>query len=79
VEDQEIFPTTLGTKRNMGENKHRKSTAFAIHQAKVFQPNLSENEPEEEQALTHLLETPYQLEPPINLLKSSRSQQPKNK
>jgi hypothetical protein len=35
----------------------------------------SENEPEEEEALIHLLETPYQLEPPINLLKRAEVQE----
>jgi hypothetical protein len=45
-----------------------KAHAFAEHLAKVFQPHPSENEPEEE-TLTQLLETPYQLEPPINRLK----------
>jgi hypothetical protein len=55
---QEIFCTTWDTTRNMGENKHRKSTRFAKHLAKVFQPHPSENEPEKEEALTHLLEVP---------------------
>jgi hypothetical protein len=40
-----------------------KTHTFAEHLAKVFQPHPSENEPEEE-ALTQLLEAPYQLEPP---------------
>jgi hypothetical protein len=46
-----------------------KTHAFAEHLAKVFQSNPSEIEPEEE-ALTQLLETPYQLEPPINHFKT---------
>jgi hypothetical protein len=45
-----------------------KTNSFAEHLAKVFQPHPSENEPEEE-ALTQLLETPYQLIPPINRFK----------
>jgi hypothetical protein len=48
--------------------------AFAKHLAKVFQPHPSENEPQEEEALTHLLET-YQLKPPIKCLKRSDVQQ----
>jgi hypothetical protein len=47
--------------------------AFAKHLAEGFQPHPSENKPEE--ALTHLLETPYQLEPPINRLKRSEVQE----
>jgi hypothetical protein len=45
-----------------------KAHAFAEHLANVFQPHLSENEPEgeEEEALMQLLVTPYQLEQPIN-------------
>jgi Ser/Thr protein kinase RdoA (MazF antagonist) len=52
-----------------------KAHAFAEHLVKVFYPYPSENEPEEEEALTHLLETPYQLEPPINRLKRSDVQE----
>jgi hypothetical protein len=37
----------------------KKAHTFTEHLAKVFQPHPSENEPEE--ALTQLLETPYQL------------------
>jgi hypothetical protein len=44
------------------------SKKHAEHLAKVFQPHPSESEPVEE-ALIQLLETPYQLEPPINRLK----------
>jgi hypothetical protein len=36
--------------------------AFAKHLADVFQPHLSENEPEEDDTLTQLLEAPYQFE-----------------
>jgi hypothetical protein len=44
-----------------------KAHAFAEHLAKVFQPHPLENETEE--SLIQLLETPYQLEPPIYRLK----------
>jgi hypothetical protein len=39
-----------------------KAHAFSEHLAKVFQLHPSENEPEKEEALKQLLETPYQLE-----------------
>jgi hypothetical protein len=38
-----------------------KANAFAQHLEEVFQPHPSENEPQEEEALNHLLETSYQL------------------
>jgi hypothetical protein len=43
--------------------------AFAKRLTDVFQPHPSENEPEEEEALIQLLESPYQLEPPIKRFK----------
>jgi hypothetical protein len=49
-----------------------KAHAFAEHLVKDFQPHPSENESEE--ALTQLLEIPYQLEPPINRLKRAEVQ-----
>jgi hypothetical protein len=52
-----------------------KAHAFTKHLANVFQPHRSENAPEEEKALTHSLETPYQLESPINHLKRSEVQE----
>jgi hypothetical protein len=52
-----------------------KSHAFAKHLANVLQPHPSENEPEEQEALIQLLETAYQLEPPINSLKSIEDQE----
>jgi carboxylesterase type B len=55
-------------------SKAEKSHAFADHSAEVSQPHPSEYEPEEEEALTQLLETPYQLEPPINCLKGAEIQ-----
>jgi hypothetical protein len=45
--------------------------AFAKHLADVFQLHPSENESEEEEALIQLLESPYQLEPPIKHFKSA--------
>jgi hypothetical protein len=49
---------------------------FAHHLAEIFQPNPSENLPEDDEAITQLLETPYQLEPqslPFSALKSTPS------
>jgi hypothetical protein len=51
-----------------------KAHAFVKHLANVYQPHPSESEPEEEAALTRLLETIYQLEPPINRLKRAEVQ-----
>jgi hypothetical protein len=55
----------------MAGNNVEKAHAFAEHLAKVFQSLPSEDEPIEEEALIQLLETPYQLEPPINYLKKA--------
>jgi hypothetical protein len=55
-----------------------KAYTFAKHLAKVFQPHPSENEVEEEEAIIHLLETPYQPDPPINRLKRSQVQEVAN-
>jgi hypothetical protein len=52
-----------------------KTHAFAELLAKGFHPHPSENEPLEEEALVQLLETPYQLEPPINRLKRAEVQE----
>jgi hypothetical protein len=41
----------------------------------VLQPHLSENEPEEEEAIIQLLETPYQLEPPNKRIKAAEDQE----
>jgi hypothetical protein len=49
--------------------------ASAEYLAEVFQPHPSEDEPEEEEALIQLLETPYQLEPPINRHKRTEAQE----
>jgi hypothetical protein len=62
------------TKGTWARSNVEKAHAFAEHLAKVFQPHPSGNEPEEE-ALTQLLETPYQLEPPINRLKRAEVQE----
>jgi hypothetical protein len=45
-----------------------KAHAFTQHLANVFQLQPSENEPKEEEALIHLLET-YQLNQPSNISK----------
>jgi hypothetical protein len=42
------------------------ANTFADHLANVFQPHRSENSPVE--ALVYYLETPYQLDPPLNRL-----------
>jgi hypothetical protein len=57
------FCTDGSTSRKLWIPLHKKAQAFAEHLANVFQQHPSENEPEEEDALIQLLETPYQLEP----------------
>jgi hypothetical protein len=57
--------------RSNVENAH----AFAKHLADNFHPHPSENDPEEEEALTQLLEAPYQLEPPIKRFKTAEIQE----
>jgi hypothetical protein len=52
-----------------------KAQAFAKLLADVFQPPPSEDEPEEEIALIQLLESPYQLEPPIKRFKRAEVQE----
>jgi hypothetical protein len=47
----------------------QKSHAFAKHLEKVLQLHLSENIPEKEEDIIQLLETPYQLQPPMKSLK----------
>jgi hypothetical protein len=64
--------TPRGTRaRNNAEKAH----AFAKHLEQVFQPHTFENTPEEEEYLIQLLETPYQLEPPIKRLKRTEVQE----
>jgi hypothetical protein len=48
--------------------------AFTEHLANVFQPHPSENKPEEEEEFNRLLETSYQLEPQISILKPAQVQ-----
>jgi hypothetical protein len=48
---------------------------YRLHIKWEIKKNPSENEPQEEEALTHIMETPYQLEPPINRLKRSEVQE----
>jgi hypothetical protein len=65
--------TPLGT---WASSNIEKAHAFAHHLAEVFQPHPSENLPEEDEAITHFLETPYQPEPPspaFDALKSTPS------
>jgi hypothetical protein len=70
---QETFSTmTQGTwERSNVEEAH----AFAEHLENVFQPHPSEDEREEEEALIQLVETPYQLQSPINCLKRTEVQE----
>jgi hypothetical protein len=61
---------SLRTLQELGqEATSKKAHAFAEHLPNVFQPHPSENQPEEEEEIIQLLETPYKLEPPINRLK----------
>jgi hypothetical protein len=53
----------------------KKSHAFAKHLEQVFPPHALDNTPEEEEDLIQLLETPYQLEPPIKRLKRTDVQE----
>jgi hypothetical protein len=46
-----------------------KAHAFADNIANVFQPHPLESQPEEEEALIYLLETPYQLDHQSTVLK----------
>jgi hypothetical protein len=62
-------PSLRTSQGTWARNNVEKAHTFAQRLANVFQPHPSENEPQEEEALIQLLETPYQLEPPINCLK----------
>jgi hypothetical protein len=55
------------------KNNSEKAHAFAKHLEQVFQPHPLENIAEEED-LRLLLETPYQLRPPIKCLKRTEAQ-----
>jgi hypothetical protein len=59
----------------LGKKQRQKAHAFAEYLANVFQPHPSDIEPKEEEALIQLLETPYQLKPPINRLKRAEVQE----
>jgi hypothetical protein len=73
---KKIKPPPLRTSQGTWARSNvKKAHAFAEHLGDVFQPHPSKNEPEEEEALTQLLETPYQLEPPINHLKRAEVQE----
>jgi hypothetical protein len=61
--------TTQGT---WARSDIEKANTFAENLANVFQLHRSENAPVGEKALTHYLETPYQLEPPLNRLLRSK-------
>jgi hypothetical protein len=64
--------TSQGT---LARSNVEKAHTFAEHLANVFQPHPAENEPEEKEAIMQILETPYQLEPPINCLKIAEVQE----
>jgi hypothetical protein len=57
-------PPLRTSQRTSARSNVERIHAFAKHLANVSQPHPSEYEPEEEDALMQLLETPYQLEPP---------------
>jgi hypothetical protein len=63
-------PPLRTSQRTWTRSNFEKAHAFAEHLANVFQPHPSENEPEEEEALIQLLETPYQLQTPISRLRA---------
>jgi hypothetical protein len=56
-------------------NNAEKAQAFTKHLEQVFQPHPLENTPEEQEDVTQLLETTYQLEPPIKRLKRTEVQE----
>jgi hypothetical protein len=56
-------------------NLGKKQRTFAEHLANVFQSHRPENEPEEKESLIQFLETPYQLNLPINRLKRAEVQE----
>jgi hypothetical protein len=69
-------PPPLRTSQgNWARSNVERAHPFTEHFAKVFQLYPSVYEPDEEEALIHLLETPYQLEPPINCLKKAEVQE----
>jgi hypothetical protein len=58
----------------LARNPDEKAHAFANHLTQVFQPHPSEHAPDETEEFIQMLENPYQLEPPINRLKSTEVQ-----
>jgi hypothetical protein len=72
---KKLSPSLRTSQGTWARSNVEKAQAFAEHLAKVFQQHPSENEPEEEGALIKLLETSYQLEPPINRLKRAEVQE----
>jgi hypothetical protein len=68
-------PPLMTSQGTWAKRKVEKAHAFAEHLANVCRPHPSENEPEEEEARIQLLETPYQLEPPIIHLKRAEVQE----
>jgi hypothetical protein len=60
--------------RTWGRRNAEKAQAFDNHLATVLQPHPPEPNSTPEDALTSLLETPLQLEPPVNHLKRSEVQ-----
>jgi hypothetical protein len=62
--------TPLGT---WASSNIDKAHAFAHHLAEVFKPHPSENLPKEEEAITHFLETPYQLETSISSIRRTKA------
>jgi hypothetical protein len=69
------FPPPLQTTQGTWARTNiDKAQTFANHLASVFQPNPSNNSPEEEEPIISLLESPYQLEPPPQHFKQSEIQ-----
>jgi hypothetical protein len=66
----------LGHDEELGqEPTSKKAHAFTEHLAEVFHPHPSENESKGKETLIQLLETPYQLELPINGLRKVEVQE----
>jgi hypothetical protein len=63
-------PSPLRTSQGTwAKSNVKRANAFAEHLADDFQQHPSGNESEGEEAVIQLLETPYQLKPPINRLR----------
>jgi hypothetical protein len=72
---QKHSPSLRTSQGTWARSNVEKEHAYSEHLANVSQLHPSENEPEEEEALIQLLETPYELEPPINSLKRAEVQE----